>query len=342
MITRNWHQTHNATFEDFFGTEIPSHYGDIEKEYWLLRRSAAVRDVSYFGKIRITGKDAPIFLHRMISNDVKSLSTGQGVWSLFLDVKGHIQADFKLYSFPEFMLMILQRHLIERITKGLDRYIISEQVNMTDVSDDYAMFQVLGPEAAAKLQEKGISNLPENELSFEKAAIKGIDCFVIRLGLAYAVLCAAAEGAAVLDALELPPVGMQAFHIYRIEQGLALSGVDFDDTNLPQEARLDGALNFNKGCYLGQEVMARLDAQGHVNRMLMGIASPHPLAAGDKIYKDNKEIGRITSTARSPMSGLNIALGYVRREAAKESEPVECGDNRITAVVRQLPMAQAV
>jgi folate-binding protein YgfZ len=338
IMTHDWHESRGAVFEDFFAAQIPSNYGNIEDEYWLLRKSAAVRDVSHFGKIKITGMDAKMFLHRMISSDVKSLAPGQGVWSLFLDVKGHIQADFKLYEFPDFLLMILQRHLLDRITKGLDRYIISEQVSMKDVSDEYAMFQVLGPQGASELTAKGVSKLPDRNLAFESASIGGVDCSVIRLGAGYALLCNSSDASALLNSLSLPPIGMRAFDIFRIEQGLALSGVDFDDTNLPQEARLDGALNFQKGCYLGQEVMARLDAQGHVNRMMMGITSSQPLNAGDKIYKGDKEIGRITSAAHSPLSNGHVALGYVRREAANEAEEVVCGENRTISIVRKLPI----
>ena len=100
LITDAWHRTRGAVFEDFFGCEIPSHYGNPEQEYWTLRKGVALRDVSHFGKVKITGKDAAMFLHRMVSNDIKSLTPGKGTWALFLDIKGHIHGDFKLYSFP--------------------------------------------------------------------------------------------------------------------------------------------------------------------------------------------------------------------------------------------------
>src|SRR3990172_10753509 len=132
ILTHNWHQQKGAAFENFFGIEIPSHYGNEEQEYWTLRKSVAIRDVSYFGKIMMTGKDRQRFLNGMVSNDVKTLQPGNGVFALFLDVKGHIQADMKVYAFSDHFLIVLQHYLREKIMAGLDRYIISEDVRMKD------------------------------------------------------------------------------------------------------------------------------------------------------------------------------------------------------------------
>src|SRR5262249_40628971 len=139
--------------------------------------------------------------------------------------------------------------------------------------------------------------------------------------------------------LDLPPVGMRAFDIYRIEQGHSLLGKDVDETNFPQESRMEGALNFQKGCYLGQEVMARIDAQGHVNKFLMGLLSDRELSIGEKLYAGEKEMGRVTSVALSPQYGKTVALGYVRREFAKEGAEIQAGDSRTTVLVKTLPIA---
>jgi aminomethyltransferase len=340
MITRDWHQSKGATFEDFFGEEVPSNYGNVEQEYWALRKGVALRDVSFFGKIKVAGKDAQDFLHRMISNDVKSLTPGKGVWALFLDIKGHIQGDMKIYRFPEYLLMVMQHHAKDRVVKGLDRYVIGEQLQFTDVSDQFGMFQILGPESTAFLKSKGAPKLPESNLSFETVPFDGIETQIIRLGLGYALLFPADFAVKLLNFFDAQPVGMQAFHIYRIESGLPVLGLDYDDTNLPQESRLDQALNFNKGCYLGQEVMARLDAQGHVNRVLMGLVSADELGKDQKLFAGEKEVGRITSSARSPLSGKYVALGYIRREFAKEDQPLNLQDHSTTAIVRNLPIVQ--
>jgi folate-binding protein YgfZ len=340
LITSGWHKSKGAEFEDFFGVEVPSTYGNVEQEYWTLRKNAAIRDVSFFGKVKITGKDAQNFLHRMISNDVQSLQPGKGIWALFLDIKGHVQGDFKLYRFQDFMMMVLQHYALERVIKGLDRYVISEQLRMIDVSEEFGLFQILGPNATAVLQSKGVQSLPSDELSFQSASINGIESEIIRIGTGYSILVPAASATDLLNFLDLQPIGQRAFNIFRIETGLPVLDLDFDDTNLPQESRLDKAISFNKGCYLGQEVIARLDAQGHVNKILMGLESEAELKPEQKLYFGEKEIGRITSSAYSPLKKLNVGLGYVRREHAKDGQTLQSGADNTTVIVRNLPIVQ--
>ena len=338
ILTYDWHQGRGATFEDFFGCEIPSHYGNYEQEYWAIRKSVGLRDVSHFGKVRMSGRDRQRFLNGMVSNDVKALEPGIGTWALFLDVKGHLQADLKIYAFPNHLLLIMQHYLRDKVIAGLDKYIISEDVTMKDVTEEFALFQILGPDAESFLKSKGIEELPAALFAFRSVSVGGIDANLIRLSAGFALLAPVASAAQLLDHLNAQPIGMRAFDVYRIESGLPLLSRDTDETSLPQEARMDAALNFHKGCYLGQEVMARIDAQGHVNKHLMGIASASPLHPGDKIYKGDKEIGKITSSTTSLLLSQSLALGYVRREFAKEGELVQTGENRITAMVKQLPL----
>jgi folate-binding protein YgfZ len=332
ILTHEWHQSKGATFEDFYGVDVPSHYGNPEKEYRALRKSVGIRDVSYFGKIRMTGKDRHRFLNGMVSNDVKTLQPGKGVLALFLDVKGHIQADMKIYAFPDHFLITLQHYVRDKIIAGLDRYIISEDVQMKDVTQDFAFIQVLGPESESFLRSKGIERLPSDLYSFEQNEIGQ----VIRLSVGYSILTD--NGSSVLDLLDAQPVGMRAFDTYRVESGLALVQRDTEEMSFPQEARMDAALNFQKGCYLGQEVMARIDAQGHVNKRLMGIVSETAVHSGDKIYQGDKEVGKVMSTTFSILLQQPFSIGYVRREHANEGQEIQIGESRTTGVVRNLPL----
>lgn len=336
--TYDWHQAHGAVFETFFDCEIPSHYGDFQKEYQPIRKSAAVRDVSHFGKIRVTGKDRQRFLNGMLTGDIKKLEPGKGVWALSLDVKGHIQADMKVYGHADHLLIVCQHYAVERLMKGLDRYIISEDVQMKEVTDEYGMVQILGPESEAWLRSKITGDLPADTLSFQAGAIGGKDAQIIRLPAGFAVLCAMPDAVAILNVLDGPLAGWKAFDTYRIESGLALLGRDVTEANFAQECRWIGALDFHKGCYLGQETMARIDAQGHVNRVLMGFSAGTALKEGDKIMRADKEFGKITSATHSLLLGQPFAIGYLRREAAKEGESVEIGDDRTTAIVKELPL----
>ena len=237
--------------------------------------------------------------------------------------------------------MVLQHYVKDRVVQGLDRYVISEQVSFADVTDQHAMIQILGPNAEDFLKSKGVTP-PAEALSIQTASLADVDVDVIRLGTGFAVLCAASDGTLLLDRLDAPPVGMRAFDIFRIEQGLSLLGKDVEESNFPQEGRMEGALNFNKGCYLGQEVMARIDAQGHVNKFLMGILSDRPLAAGEKLFGGEKEVGKITSAASSPMFQKTVALGYVRRELAKEGQELLAGDDRTTVISKNASHGETV
>jgi folate-binding protein YgfZ len=339
MITSDWHASKGAIFEDFFGTQIPSHYGDYKTEYWNLRKAAALRDVSFFGKVRITGRDRQRFINSMVTNELKDRKPGDGIPAAFLDVKGHLQADMKFYVFPDHLLMVLQHYVRDKIVKGLDRYIISEDVQMTDVTNDYGMFQILGPQSEPWLQSHASGTLPVKLYGFSAITIGGRAAHAIRLGSGFALLTAASDTTAVLNSLDLPLVGFQAFDVFRVESGLPIILKDMDEANFPQEAGLNNFVNFQKGCYLGQEVMARIDAQGHVNRHLMGLAASAPIHRGDSIYAGNREIGRITSSVDSLLLGRPFGMGYVRREFAVEGGNVEIGDDRITSIVRKLPLS---
>ena len=335
ISTYEWHQSHGARFEEFFGWEIPSDYGNFEEEYRAIRNSAGIRDVSFFGKIRMSGKDRQRFLNGMISNEVKSLQPGNGAWALFLDIKGHVQADMKVYAFPDHFLIVTQPYVADRLVKALDRYIISENVQMTDVTEQLAMLQILGPNSEALLRS---ASLPDKPYSFASATIADRQVQIIRLTVGYALLMNAVDASAVLNELNGPLIGRKAFEIYRVESGMALLDIDVEETNFPQERRWDGALNFQKGCYLGQEVMARIDAQGHVNKFLVGFAGESSMQRGDKIYKDEKEVGKITSAVHSLKLNQPFGMGYVRRELANEGETVTVGENRTTAIVKRLPI----
>lgn len=338
ISTWDWHKERGAVFGDYFGCEVPLSYGDPLEEYHALQNGAGLRDVSFLGKIRATGKDRNRFLNGMLSNDIKTLESGKGVWALSLDIKGRIQADMKVYGFPDHLLLVLQHYARESIMSGLDRYIISEDVRLADVTNDLGMIQVIGPKAELALRESGLTQFPEDTLSFLTVSMSGVECQLIRLSVGYAILFPSVQAGTVLESVPAPLIGSEAFEVFRVEKGLPLLKKDMDENNLPQEARLDAALNFQKGCYLGQEVMARIDAQGHVNRHLMGIASSEDLTAGDRIYVGEKEVGWITSVVKSPLLSQNLALGYVRREQAKEGEEVQIGEQKVSGSVKNLPI----
>jgi folate-binding protein YgfZ len=235
-------------------------------------------------------------------------------------------------------MLILQHYVVEKLMAGLDRYIMSEDVRMQDVTNDYAMIQVLGPASEPFLAERGIQDLPRENFAFLAAGAAVPDAQVIKLPSGFALFSTTPSGPALLEFVNGTLCGAKAFEIFRVESGLALMNRDMDESNFPQEARLDAGLNFQKGCYLGQETMARIDAQGHVNRHLTGFASSAAMNPGDKVFKDSREVGRITSVTQSLLLGQPFAIGYIRREFDKEGETVAIGANNTMAVVRSLPL----
>jgi folate-binding protein YgfZ len=339
ISTYNWHHQKGAQFEEYFGCEVPSHYGNFEQEYWSLRKSFAVRDVSFFGKIKVTGRDRQRFLNGMLTNEIKTLENGKGTFALFLDVKGHIQADMKVYNFGDHLMLVLQHYMVEKLMTGLDRYIMSEDIRMQDVTTDFAMIQILGPQANQFMKDKGVQSLPEENYSFVPAAVDPIhDASIIKLPTGFAMFSSAVSSTVLLEFLNGPMCGAKAFDVFRVESGLALMHRDMDESNFPQEAGLDAALNFQKGCYLGQETMARIDTQGHVNRHLTGFSASAALNPGDKIFKDSKEVGKITSSTQSFLLGGPFAIGYLRREFDKEGESLLAGQDNTTVIVRHIPL----
>ncbi len=337
-FTHDWHVQRGALFEEYFGYEVPSHYGNYEQEYHHLRNGAGIRDAGHFGKIRITGRDRHRFLNGMLTNDIKNLEPGSGVPALFLDVKGHIQADMKVYAFEDHFLIVLQHCLVQKLMTGLDRYLMSEDVRMQDAGAEFGLFQVLGPQVESFLAGKGIQQLPRDLYAHNTILIAGREASLIRLPSGCAMLCSLESVISILDVLDGPMIGAKAFEVFRIESGLPLMRRDMDETNFPQECRLETTLNFHKGCYLGQETIARIDSQGHVNRHLTGIESDELLPPGEKLFKDGKETGRITSSTTSLLLKRPFALGYVRREHCREGESLRAGANNTICIVRNLPL----
>jgi folate-binding protein YgfZ len=210
---------------------------------------------------------------------------------------------------------------------------------LRDVTDNWFVVQILGPDAEKFLNERGVSSFPPESYSFIPIDIGGNSCNLIRLGPGFALLADKEKNETLLDAFQGPWVGIKAFDVYRIESGLPLMNRDMDRTNFPQEAGLDAALNFKKGCYLGQEVMARIDAQGRINRRLMGVVSSDILETGESLHSQGRDAGKVTSPTFSLLLNQPFALAYVRREFNSEGQQLRT-DRNTTVVVKELPLSK--
>ncbi len=328
-----FHRALGARLTSVNGAEAVAAYGDVAAEQCALTETAGVLDLSFRGRLCLTGADRVRFLHGQVTNDIKALREGEGCYAALVTAKGRMESDLNIYSLPEELLLDFEPGLGEAVLQRLQKFIVADDVQVVDVAPDYGLLSVQGPAAAAAVRALGLfDSLPAKLFHFARIVdaslgelylanqprlgASGFDLFTPRAALpAVADKLIAAARAAGGRAC-----GWEAFEAVRLEAGIPRFGVDMDQTHLPQEAGIETrAVSYTKGCYLGQEVLNRLHTLGHVNRELRGLrleveAKALP-AKGDKLFHQDKEVGYITSVAVSPLRGATFALGYVRKGA---------------------------
>ena len=322
-----WHTAHGAVVTDDRGISLPEYFADIEHEYRAVRDAAGLIDLSFRVQIGAIGEDRVSFLQGMLSNDVESLRPGQGCPATLLTDQGRIVADLRVYALEDSLMLDLDARVKDKTVAALERFIIADDVELADLSADQTAIGVQGPLASRLLEAAGTSASLTEDCQHAAARLAETAVRVVRVsetGLdGYAILVPRPQAEAVwqtlLEAgrpLGACPVGLGALNMLRIEAGIPWYGVDMDEDRIVLEVGLDHALSFNKGCYLGQEVVERASARGRVNRKLSGllVQGTEPPRSGDKLFADTREVGWITSAILSPRFGRPIALGYVRRE----------------------------
>jgi folate-binding protein YgfZ len=262
----------------------------------------------------------------MISNNVRDLAPGHGVYAFLLNAQGRIQADLYAFHRGESLLVDTERSQRDKVVQLLDHYIIADDVEMVDISDRLTALGLTGPESRTTLERAGIPVSDLGYLQFSDASWQQIPVTVLHSGEeakeSWQVWIASAHVSALWDALVkagAKPAGTTALNLFRIARAIPQFGQDIRDRDLPQETGQTRALNFTKGCYLGQEIVERIRSRGAVHRQFTAftVAGP-PLVPGTKIEAEGKEVGEITSAAILPLPAgdRSVALGYLRREAA--------------------------
>jgi folate-binding protein YgfZ len=319
--------------------------GDVRSEFQALVSDCGVYDLSGRAKVALTGGDRVRWLNGMISNNVRDLAPGHGVYSFLLNAQGRIQGDLYAFNRGESVLVDTERTQRDKVWELFDHYIIADDVEMADISDKTSALGLTGPESRAVLERAGIPVPELAYLQFADVQWKQVAVTVLRAGEeareSWQVWIAPEHVNTLWDALVkagAKPAGSAALNLFRIARGIPQFGQDIRDRDLPQETGQTRALNFTKGCYLGQEIVERIRSRGAVHRQFTAFAVEGPLPeAGSKIQADGKEVGEITSSAILPLpSGVRaVALGYLRREAA--GKELHTGDAKLT--VRQTPIA---
>jgi folate-binding protein YgfZ len=289
-----------ALHADDRGVVLPRHFGDADAEYRALRERAVVVDLGFRALARATGADRTAFLQGMLTNDVTRLEAGRSVPALLLTIQGRVTADVRASAEADAIVLDVDVRARDAMLEALEKLLIADDVELARV--DAALIGVEGPEAARIAADAGGRAVRGGEL--------GDDGFVV-----HADVADAARVWDVLVARGARPCGMEALEGRRVELGVPRIGLDMDEQCLALEVPVERAMNDRKGCYLGQEVIARGTARGHVNRRLVGLVLSGPMPpTGAPLVRDGKEVGRLTSVARAYGTGTPAALGFVRRE----------------------------
>jgi folate-binding protein YgfZ len=350
-------------------------YGEVEAEYAAIRKGAALMDAPHRSVAILTGKDRLAFLHNKITNDTNRLTAGMGCYAYLLNLKGRIVMDMNILQAEEATLVEMDRRLTTDFVQAMEKYVFTEDVRVLDGSQQLGRLTVLGPKAASLLKkalDAGVETLNE-PFRHAKRQIGKATVTIFRNDLAgepqYELIVPRDQMVALWQVLHeagghedggeqdlnLRAIGWSAFNTARIEAGTPLYGIDISDQYLPMETAhwYLRAVAVSKGCYLGQEIVARMHAHNTVARMLVGlrlkgeklpvagtdIFDPAPTTPGAAV--GGQQVGIVTSSCMSPMLGnVPVAMGYVKKAFAGAGKEVEvlAEGSRVRAEVVGLPL----
>jgi folate-binding protein YgfZ len=339
-----WLSVPEARMGTYNGVEMALSFGDSAAELAALRSGCGVFALAWRSRINVTGKDRVRWLHNMVTNNVRDLPVNRGNYNFVLNAQGRIVGDMYIYNRGETLVLDTDTSQVEALTNAMKRFIIMDKVEFTNVGGDSVAIGVCGPKAETILAGAGINASGMQALEVRDVGVESIAAALIRgpeqkpgwfelwvdpneaQGLWNLLVKAGAK-----------PVGAEALEMWRVLRGIPSYGQDIRDRDLPQETEQPQALNFTKGCYIGQEIVERIRSRGQVHRKFTGFAFGDSVPAPGKYDFEGRSLAEVTSIARVPTAEgpRNIGLGYVRREAVA-AEPKIAFDG-IEATVVDLP-----
>jgi folate-binding protein YgfZ len=304
--------------------------------YAALTEGCGLVDRSGRGKLAFEGDQAAEFLNGQVTNDVEALAPGTGCYAALLTNKGKMLGDLRLLRTEDELLLDCEREALQAIFDVLRRALVGWRAELHKRTLETALLSLVGPRSR---EVAGAGGLPGVEHAHRPATVGGAAARLVATDPGVDVLCAAADADRVREALVAAgatPVEAEAAEVVRVESGRPRYGADLDDGVIPEEGGLnDRAVSFTKGCYVGQETVARLHYKGRPNRRLRGLRLSAPVAGGEALRLGDREVGRVGTAVLSPRFGP-IALALVRREA-EPGAVVAVGDGGVTAEVVDLP-----
>jgi aminomethyltransferase len=330
------------------GLTATADFEDVRAELHEILTGCGVYELGGRAKATLTGSDRVRWLNGIITNNIRDLSPGHGVYAFLLNPQGRILGDLYAYASAESLVIDTDATQLPKIRELFDHYIIMDDVEVSDSTRKISAIGVKGPNARATMQAAGI-DLPDlSPLSFADITWKSIPVTVIRGDgpsiESYEVWASPENVGAIRDELKKSgarPVGTTALNYLRIAEGIPQYGQDIRERDLPQETEQERALHFTKGCYIGQEIVERIRSRGAVHRKFTGFlvdgALPVP---GMKIQIDGKEVGEVTSSASLPIANgpFPVALGYIRREVGTPGKQIELENTKLT--IAHLPFME--
>jgi folate-binding protein YgfZ len=355
-------QAQPLAFADYRGATTAARFSPPEEEFTALFTGCAVYDRGFRARITLQGSDRVRWMNGMVTNNIRDLAAGHGVYSFLLNPQGRILGDMFVFNQGETLVVETDRSQVEKIVATFEHYIIMDDVEVVNLSDQWTALGVAGPNSRSVLNAAGIE-VPELQPLQQITPRCNCDCGCVECTVvrgeneqqdahqqgaqqeSYEIWLAPKDVYKTWQALlaaGATPVGSEALEMHRIAAGIPLYGVDIRERDLPQETEQTRALNFNKGCYVGQEIVERIRSRGNVHRkftafVMEGAATIPPgtkIIAGPNSDKDNKEVGEITSAAvlPTPSGARTVALGYIRREMAVPGREVTIGASRARVV----------
>jgi tRNA-modifying protein YgfZ len=310
----------------------------LDAEYRALTDGCGLLDRSARGKLALTGAGAKEFLAGQVTNDTAALTPGEGCYAAFLTPKGKMLGDLRVLDLGDELFLDTERTALQALFDMIRGFKIGYEMEMHKRTLERGLLSLIGP-GSARLA--GAESLPPTEHTNAPVQIEGVAAIAVRTDIGVDLICDATDTGTLAQTLHergATPVSEQAADILRVEHGRPRYGVDLDETVIPQEAGLnERAVSFTKGCYVGQETVARLHYRGKPNRHLRGLRLSETVPPSAELHLGERAIGRLTSSVLSPAYGP-IGLALVRREA-EPGTSVSVGENGASAVVTELPFA---
>jgi folate-binding protein YgfZ len=304
--------------------------------YDALRDSAALLNLSPRARILARGRDRARLLHNLSTNEVKKMTSGSGAYAFLLSPQGRIQSDLTLFCFADHFLIDTEPELRERVPAHIRRYVIADQVELEDVSDSLSSLGIEGPDSQSMLESLGApipatpyAHADWNGAAIAAAAVTGQPGFRI-----YAAADRLREITQTLTAAGAVAATPEEIRTVRIENGRPRFGEEIGEKSLPQETQQMHAVSFNKGCYLGQEIVERIRAQGHVNKKLMRIelATAQPPTPNTKLKSGDADAGEILSAVYSPRAHKSVAIAMIRTQFAVSGTALQADSSEATVI----------